>query len=253
MTSALPPVESARQSSEVALSPLQRLVAVYARPANAWGGLKERAQWWFPLLVTVIVSVASLLALYDRAMIPMITEQWDEQVAAGNMTSEQVDRMTAFMEGPTGKMVFLGQQVVMIPVLTLVAALLVWFGAGFVLGSGMKFRHAFEVAAWSGLVLVPAQLLTAALAWSRETMRGIHLGFGILLPENDPPTRLLTAAGAFLDALGPLSIWYLVVGILGATALSGAPRKSVAWVLTGIYLAFALFGAAMAAMFTPAA
>ena len=252
MTTALPPAAATLSTTEENLSPFQRFVAIFARPAHAWGGLRERAQWWFPLLITLVVSLGSMFALYDRAMIPMLSEQWGEQVASGNMTSEQVDRATAFMESPAGKVFFLGQQLVLVPIFILIAGLLVWFGVGFVLGTGMKFRHAFEVAVWSSLVWIPSSLLTTAIAWSRGTMRGIHLGFGALLPENDPPNRLLTGAGAFLDALGPLSIWYLAVGILGAAALSGAPRKSVAWVLVGIYLACALFGAALAAMFTPA-
>jgi hypothetical protein len=98
---------------------------------------------------------------------------------------------------------------------------------------------------------VPRQLVAYGFAWSKQSFRGIHDGFGILLPDTDSPSRLMIGLGGFLDALGPLAVWYVIVGILGATALSGAPRKSVAWVLAGLYLAIAAFSSALAAMFAP--
>ena len=228
-----------------------RTVAVFTRPADAWAGLEERAQWWFPLLVTILITVAGSIALHRRALIPMMTESWDRQVAAGAMTAERVAEMERFFESPAGMAASIAPTLIILPLITLGIALVVWFGVGFVLGTRMRYRHALEVAAWSGLVNVPRQLVAYLFAWNKETFRGIHDGFGILLPEMDPPTRLMTGLGAFLDAIGPLALWYLIVGILGAAALSKAPRKSVAWVLTGLYLAIAALSSAMAAMFTP--
>ena len=41
-----------------------------------------------------------------------------------------------------------------------------------------------------------------ALGWIKETMRGVHVGFGILLPDMDPPSKLHVALGVLLDGLG---------------------------------------------------
>jgi hypothetical protein len=115
----------------------------------------------------------------------------------------------------------------------------------------MTYRWSLEVAAWSGLITIPAQLLTGVVAWTRETMKGVHVGFGLLLPETETPTRFGIWLGGVLDALGPLSIWYVVVIVLGASALSGAPPKRVAWVLGGLYIALILLFASLGAMVTP--
>ena len=80
-------------------------------------------------------------------------------------------------------------------------------------------------------------------------MRDLHVGFGILLPVSDTPNKLMTGLGFFLDAIGPLAIWYLVVAIIGAAAVSGAPRKSVGWVLGGLYLVLMVCFATLGAMF----
>lgn len=232
------------------LSPMQRLVAVYTKPGSAWGGLTAKGQWWFPMLVMLVVAAGFSAALHQRAMMPMIMDSWDEAVADGKMTAEQVDKMAAFMGGPAGMAITIAQQAIALPIIFLLTALVVWFGVGFVLGSRFRFRLAFEAVAWSSLILIPGQILTGALAWSKQTMKGLHTGFGILLPDADPPSKLLAGLGFFLDAIGPLSIWYLAVLIIGAAALSGAKRKSVAWVVGGLYVALMACFAAIVAMMT---
>ena len=82
-------------------------------------------------------------------------------------------------------------------------------------------------------------------------MKGVHVGFGMLLPDSDTPSRLGLWLGAVLDAIGPLSIWYVVVLVLGAATLSGAPRKQTAWVLGGLYIALVLLFSSLGAMFAP--
>lgn len=230
-----------------AMSPLSRMVAIFTRPAHAWGGL-QRVQWWIPLLVTLVVTATGNLLLHDRALMPMLSDQWEQEVADGNMPADQMENMRTFMESTGGKVTVLIQQAVLLPIFTLFAALLIWFGVGFVLGSRISYRLALEVAAWAGLVTLPGYVITCVLAWFKETMKGIHTGFGLLLPESETPGKLMTGLAAFLDGIGPLAIWYVAVVVLGASTLSGAPRKSVAWVLGGLYVVILALIAAMAAM-----
>jgi hypothetical protein len=231
---------------------LARCVAVFARPTQAWVGLKERPQWWFPLLIMVGCAALSSTLLYHRALVPMLTESWEQQVASGNMQPQQLDQIEKFFNSPAGLAISIGQQVVFLPIVILVIALAIWFGIGFVLGTGMKYRLALEVACWSFLIRLPEFITFTALAWFKGTMRGVHVGLGVLLPDMDPPSKLHVGLGAFLDALGPFSLWYIAVGIIGATALSGAPRKSVAWTLAIIYLVISVFLSALATLSTPA-
>ena len=239
--------------SDAPPSLIGRAIAIFTRPTRAWGGLRERSQWWFPMLLLVLVSAVSSWFLHDRAVAPMVLNQMEQQVADGQMPREQFERMETFFNSNTGRMITVAQQIIIIPVIVLLTALMVWFGIGFVLGVPVRYRLALEVAAWASLITIPTQLLVFGLAWSRETMRGVHVGFGLLLPETDTPNKLLTGLGYFLDAIGPLSIWYLIVLVIGASALSGAPRRSAAWVLGGLYLGLVLLFSALGAVFTPAA
>lgn len=236
---------------EPGMSPFQRMAAVFARPAHAWSGLPRQVQFWFPMLAVLLVTMAGNLLLHDRALVPMLAAQWEEQVADGQMTAEAYDQALRFFDSPAGKIAVAVQQLVFMPLFTLFAGLLVWFGVGFVLGSRMSYRLALEVAAWAGLITIPGYLATAAISWFRETMRGVHVGFGILLPETESPDRTLTVLGVILDSIGPFGIWYVAVAVLGAAALSGAPRGRVAWVIGGLYLLAVAFSAGITAMQIP--
>ena len=237
--------------ADATLSPLARAAAIFARPARAWEGLDRKAQWWFPLLVMVIIAASGTALLHQRALMPMLSEGWDQQVQAGRMTAVQAQKMEDFFSGPGGLAFSVGQQIVLLPIIALLIALVIWFGVGFVLGSRMKYRHALEVATWANLINIPGYLVAFTEAWFMQTFKGIHVGLGALLPA-DPGSKLLVGLGIVLDALGPFAIWYLVVGILGAAALSGAPRRSVAWVLSSLYGIIVVLSAVLTALFTPA-
>ena len=249
------PTASAAQTATppgaATLSPWGRAIAIFTSPGTAWGGLEQHAQWWFPLLIMVVLNVASAMTLHERAVMPMITERWEQMVDNGQLSAEQLEKMEAGLRGPGGMLLSAGPQLIAWPLFMLILGLLVSFGVGFILGTKVKFRLAFEVANWSSLVLIPYTIVVWVLAWSKETMRGIHLGLGILVPQSDPPEKLQVALTAFLDAIGPFNLWFLAVAVIGAAALSGAPRRSVAWVLGGLFLALAVFGAALGAVFTP--
>jgi Yip1 domain len=241
------------QVSEPSLNPFQRLAAIYARPARAWTGLADHVQWWFPLLIIAIVSAVVAALLHDRALVPMLTATWRDAVANGQMPAEQAAKMEAFFRSPAGLGISVVQQFIVLPIIIVLTALMIWFGVGFVLGRPLTFRLALEVACWSGLIYIPTQIAVAAVAWSRETMKGVHVGFGLLLPDSESPSRLTIWLGGVLDALGPLSIWYVAVMILGAAALSGTPSRRVAWVLGGLYLVFVVLLSALGAMVQPGA
>lgn len=249
--SPVPPIEASSPSPSLSVG--QRVVAIFTRPSQAWGGLETRVLWWVPLLIFTLVSVAGSVALYDRAVLPMMRDQFDDKVASGEMSAEQAARTEEAMAGPIGRTFGTVPSVLIPAFATLLTAFGVSFTVGFLLGGKLRFRLGMEVAAWSTLVAIPGQLIAYTLAWTRETFKDLHIGLGAFIPEPDTPNKLITGLKVFLDALGPFSIWGLVVMILGASALSGLPSRRVGWALSIMYLVLWLLFAGLAAVFAPAA
>ena len=240
-------------SPPVRLSPIARAVRIFARPATAWDDLVERGQWLAPLLASLVLWAGLQALCFDHVTVPMMQDAWNDAVSAGRMEQAQVDKMMAFFTGPTARWIVVGQQAIFWPILTLLVALVVWFGGGFVLGTKLRYRQALDVVCWSGLVSWPAIVLTFALAWQRQTFKGIHLGLGALIPEGETPDKLRTGITMFLDFFAPFEAWRIAVAVIGVAALTGAPRRNVAWVMVALYLAFGAFLAAVNALFNPGA
>jgi hypothetical protein len=243
---------TASAQPEPTMSIWSRSVAMFTRPAQAWTGLERRGQWWFPLLVCVVVSIVGTGLTYRRALVPTQLAQIDRQVEAGQIPPDAIDRIERQVSSPMAMAVTLGSIAIALPVMNLAFALLPWLAAGFMLGRRFRFRDAFVVTVWAGLVSLPAQILTSVLAWTNESMTNLHVGFGILLPVEDPPSKLTVGLGTFLDqGIGPFALWYLVVVALGAAALSGGGRRPVILTLGGLWLVVIAIISVLAAVFAP--
>jgi len=227
-----------------------RVAAVFVRPARAWDGLESRALWWFPMLLSAVVTSVTMMLVYERSYLPMMTEGMERQVADGQMSAQQLERTQAFFAGPVGRAINTGFQLVGVALVTFFTGLVVWLGGAFILGrERFNYRLALEVAAWSGLVTLPGFLLHNAIAFAQGVaIKDVHVGFGALLPEPETPSRVMTFLAAVLDGLGPLSLWYVVVATFGLAALSGAPRKSAGMVMTLLYLVMVVVGAGIASL-----
>lgn len=235
-------------ASAPSLSVIQRAIAIFTRPTAAWAGLETRAQWWFPMIVMTILNMAFTAALWERAILPTQISGMEQQVSAGKMTSEQLDQAESMMRSPAGMAFAVLPWLVLSPIISLFVALVTMLGVGFMLGGKLPYRQALEVATWPGLLNIPALIVTAALAWTRGTMEGVHLSLAAFLPESETPSTGMRIVTGVLDGLGPFAIWWMAVTIIGASTLSGVPRKKVAWGLGAIYVALLIFFAALGAM-----
>ena len=196
------------------LSPFERSRRIFARPPAAWDDLKDRGQWLFPLLLGLGIWLLLQGLAFDTVTVPMMLDQWSTMVANGRMDATQAQHMEQFFTGnPAARWIVLAQQAIVWPIILLLQALVIWFGAGFVLGTRFRFRQAFDVVCWSGLVKIPELLLFFLMAWRRGTFEGVHLGLGVLVPEAETPSKLQLGLTTFLDFLGPFEAWWAAVEI----------------------------------------
>jgi hypothetical protein len=239
---------------EPSLSIWGRSVAMFARPTRAWAGLERSGQWWFPLVVCALISMIGTGLTYQRAIVPTQLAQIDRKVESGDIPQDALDRIEAQMASPMAVAISVASVAVVVPLINLAFAVIPWLAAGFMLGRRFRYRDAFVVTAWAGLVGIPAQILTSVLAWTNESMTNLHVGFGVLLPAGDPPSKLMVGLGTFLDhGIGPFALWSVAVLALGTAALSGAPRRSAILVLGGLWLVVIAIMSVLAAVFAPGA
>jgi hypothetical protein len=198
--------------------------------------------------------VISTGMIYQRAIVPTQLAEIDRQVEAGQIQPEALDQIEQQVSGPLAMAMTLASIGIFTPLMALAFAVMPWLVAAFMLGRRFRYRDAFVVTAWAGLVSIPAQIVMTALAWTNGSMTNLHIGFGVLLPVEDPPSKLLVGLGTFLDqGIGPFALWSVAVLALGTAALSGAPRRSVILAMGGIWLVVIAIISVLAAVLAPGA
>jgi hypothetical protein len=233
-------------------SPWARVGLVFTRPARAWTGLNQRVQWWFPLLIVAVAYTLAVLATYHKSYLPMVMSSIEQRVSSEQMSADQAAQVEHMYGSPGGMAIMTSILSVQYLLVIFVFSLLVWLGGAFILGRPFRYRMALELTWWAELVRLVQVLADHAVAYfGGIDLLHVHTGFGVLMPEPDTPSKLMSAAGRFLDMIGPLGLWYAAVLVLGLSALTGAPRKAAAWVGGGIYLIFALLLAALSGLSAP--
>jgi hypothetical protein len=194
---------------------LQILALLLTSPRQACIELQQRPRWWFPLLLTVIATLAVIIAYYRVVDFKWLAEQTlNVNPRVARMTPEQRQRAVAFIS----RNVMLGTSLVTVPLAFGAARLLEagWYLlAGKVVGLQQSFRQWFSLACWAGL---PGLISAAA-----------GLSF-ILLSGN---SQLATGS------MAPLSVNELFVhlpaGARGATLLSSLTLvHPLIWGLTAV-------------------
>jgi hypothetical protein len=247
MTTMSTPEETAPPADGPSL--LGRTLRVFVRPFRAWDGLEHRTQWWFPMLLGAVVAFVLAVTTYDKVMTRAVLDSLQPKIESGQVTQEAADRIVS---SPVTKAINITVVTLTAVIAPLVIALGLWFAVGFVLGRPFGYRLALEVASWSGLVAIPATIVKFALAaWQDVSVNFVHLGLGAVIPLSDPPEKLQQSLAVLLDVIGPFSIWLLVVQVAGCAALSGAPRKNVAWALSGLFVVVTILAAVTTFLFMP--
>jgi hypothetical protein len=177
----------------------------------------------------------------------MQLEQMETQVAEGNMPPEALARTEQMMSGPFGIGSALISGILGSLLVGLLATLLVLLAVNFMLGARLSFRQAWSLQWWAGLIYLVPLVLNIALSYATQQFP-IHMGLGILAPAEDATSGFGTFIGMFLDSINPFAAWYLAVGAIGASVMTGKPMKPVFIVFVGVYLVASLFGSGLGSM-----
>ncbi|MCC7439447.1 MAG: YIP1 family protein [Armatimonadetes bacterium] len=237
---------------EEELSPFDRFVQVVTNPSRAFSGLlggkgNMKVVWW-GILVTLVVSIASVVMVSSRPeAIAQIKEQQmkqlDKAVEDGKMTQDQRDKAAEQMEAGMTPTVFLifgvAGSVVMLFVLSIMCSL-IWLAIAKYLEpnahEGLTFQAVWATVMVSVMILNIGTIVGIVLLQFTGTLQTLSLA-EVLKPES---TMLQSA----LSVASPFNIWWLVVSAVGIGSLARASRLK-AGLIWGVVL---LMGAVLMGM-----
>ncbi|HET7710320.1 MAG TPA: Yip1 family protein, partial [Thermoanaerobaculia bacterium] len=229
---------------------LARVGGVMLSPVETFESIARRPDVLFPLLAIVIISIITGTIVASQVDFEPIARETMEQQSAGRPAPppEQFDRGVKFMAG-FWKALAYASPVFSIVIFGLIAGVLLL--AFRLFGGEGNFKQAFSITLYAWIPLLIKGIIATIVLTTRENLTLMDLqnpvrsNLGFLVEGKSQPF-----AFALLSSVDVLTIWALVLFILGFSAMSRFSRVKSAVVVLSLWavtLLLKLGGAAMQA------
>ncbi|MDB6064714.1 MAG: hypothetical protein JWR26_922 [Pedosphaera sp.] len=227
-----------------------RLMNIYAAPSEVFDGVKSApvmvTNWLVPLFTAMAVGIVFVMVVFSQPKIiqgmkDAQDKKFQEMVASGKKTQQQVDQISAITEkwmSPSVIKVFgiLGT-IFFSTAMLFFMALVLWLVGNHALHGSFNYMKAVEVTGLTMMISALGGLVTMLLSVIYGTM-GLTAGPVLLVAHFDPSNKV----HAILAALDVMSLWYLGVLSIGLAKLSGSKFfKAAIWIFVLWYGTWAIF------------
>src|SRR5436853_2149868 len=257
---AAPPAAQPIQPEEPArLNAMQRFIGTIFSPGETFQDVNRKPTWLVPFLICIVMAMAFWWFLFwhfDAGWHQFLQKTMEDRATQTNTpkpTPQDMERIFLFTKW--GYMIGFG--VVLTPILHFASSGALALGM-MLMQAKTTFKKILSVVAWSWAVTGVLQLIvTVASAFVRgseaqENFNPRNLGslsltsLAALLPDDTSPF-LKALAGA----INVFSIWYLILLMIGLTAVSGlrkAKSSSFAPMVVGLWLVAILIFSGLASL-----
>jgi hypothetical protein len=222
MTIEAPPTPTAKPN------PIKRIGGVLIAPEPTLREITSRPDWLVPLIVILIVSLASAVLVAPRLdMETSLREQLEERGMSAAEIDQSIEMVTKFQKFT------LPLTAVIVPLMLLIVAAALLLGFKMFGGEG-TFKQAWSVTLYAWIPQLLKSIIATVLVVRMESltieqMQGmLKSNLGFLVDASEVP-----ALYAFLSSLDLFNIWTVVLLVMGlAFAHRSSFAKSAAIVLT---------------------
>lgn len=225
-----PPVEPVH--IEPRPNPLTRIIGVFVLPVETFASIARRPDWIVPLLLIVIVSVASTAVITPRMDIEGMLR--DQMEGRKDVSQEQIDmavKLATKFQGVSAAFSIVG-----VPI-SVLAVTGIYFIALQMFAGEARFTQILSATAYGWLPMLIRSILVTALIIPRAHIRPekvaaiLKSNVAAFVPVSDNPALL-----TLLSSIDAFYIWSLILLIIGYTAASKLKRGTVAAIVLSVWI-----------------
>ncbi|RME00828.1 MAG: YIP1 family protein [Calditrichaeota bacterium] len=214
---------------------ISRMIGVLFAPGETMKNIASQPTWVFPLVIIILVSVASGYLLQD-----LVWQRALEQIQNNpNVTQQQLEISEKITRISTW-----AAPVLAVPIMYLIIAGLFLFTGNVLLGGEARFKTAFSVVCWSGMVSVLGAIVTIPIMRSRGELTSIT-SLTFLAPGAD----IKSATYFILSQLDLFYVWWVAVLGVGMAAVYNFPIKKGIMTVAAWWVFYILVVAGIKALF----
>jgi hypothetical protein len=199
-------------------------------PTDAFQAPLSRWVWLAPLILLSVAAFAQAILSADLWFAEGLAANPDAAAAIEQLPTDKLTGIRVAMGIFGLAMTWVGY---------LVPALVFWFGLSFVLGGRVGFGAVLAVTAFTGLVMLPRDILLTVLRVRAGTIH-IYTSPAVLV---EPDQKVLIALAEHLDIF---AVYRLVLLGLGFRSISGLRGKQTGWLVGVLWVLGAGLAAGMA-------
>ncbi len=211
---------------------LSRFKRMFSAPSEAFRPPLSRWVWLFPLILLSIWAFAQALLSADLWIAEGLVGSPEGAAAFDQMPADKMGGIRIAMGVGALAMSWVGY---------LVPALFFWIGLTFVLGGRASFMAVLAVTAFTGLVMLPRDILLTFLRLQAGTIH-IYTSPAVLV---DPGQKALIALAEHLDVF---ALYRLVLLGFGFRSVSGLKGRQTGWLVAVLWVLGAGLASAMTAL-----
>jgi len=243
MSAPIPPgvgQEGVSEVSQFGAAALSRVWRAFTAPAEVFREIAARPTWVWPLVVMIVLSVASQLVIAPRIDFDATIRQSMEQSSSGRqLTEEQMDKAVSVAKKVAGVTMYVSP--LGVPVLYLLIGGL-YFLLLKLVGSDTEYGRVF-----SGVMhaMLPADIVKSVLltvvAWRKESFVATDLetmlrsNLAAWLPDTAPKATI--ALGGVLDVF---NVWKWILLVLALEIIGRVERKKAIGIVATVWGVWAL-------------
>jgi len=215
------------------MSVVQRIVGVFTGPAQVFQYLRVKPDFIVPLILAILIGVASGFMFYDIALDDQIAKYEQNDQLSDEQRSQIIDRIEQSRTGTIrllSPLVFAPLGVLFIYA---VISLIFWFMGNVLLGGKARFKQVFSIFSYSYLIIILLEsVVQYPLILSKQTVK-IDMSPAVLLNTAEMSHTLAN----FISSFDIFHLWFLVVFgigfsiIYGFSKLKGVVSVFIAWLL----------------------
>jgi hypothetical protein len=254
-----PPIQPITPQPEPArLGPWQRLIGTILSPGETFQDVNRKPTWLIAMLL--IMAFGAAFAIFvnsqtDEGWRQFVTERMRDQSrgSGGTLTPEQMEMGLKFGKWSTVAAIALGTPIYFSIIAGVFALALM------IMQAQTTFKRILSVVAWSACATGIVQTvvsLASLLARGSESVSRLQPKDWATISATNPAVALPSGSSPALVALATsldiFSIWFLVLLIIGFTAISGArriTRGKIASMVIGLWIVGILVKVASASVF----
>ncbi len=222
---------------------IQRILNVFVNPVNLFQYLKNKPDFWAPLILTIIISMISGYYIAPIA----INEQIQRIEANPNIPDEAkmriIDNMEASLSGNRRIVSTLVPPIITVPLFFLIIAFVFWALGNFAFARQVRFVQVFSAVTYANLIpLLLGTAIKLPLILTTQSV-SVQTSPAVILSAEQRGTFIYSLFSSF----DIFNLWFLAVFAIGMAILYQVKRGRAFTLVFGVWFVWVLAKSAFSA------